>query len=67
MIGSEIVERGRVYFATSDTGLLHALDASSAASLGTLENRRWPTFSSPAVAGDTVYFGSMDGHVYAVH
>jgi outer membrane protein assembly factor BamB len=66
VIGSAIVDRGRVYFATSDTGLLHALDASNGTLLHSIENRRWPMFSSPAIAGDTLYLGTHEGILRAI-
>jgi len=66
VIGSAVVDRGRVYFATSDTGLLHALDAATGALLQTIENRRWPMFSSPAIAGDTLYLGTHEGYLRAI-
>ncbi len=66
VIGSAVVDRGRVYFATSDTGLLIALDAATGALLQTIENRRWPMFSSPAIAGDTLYLGTHEGYLRAI-
>lgn len=66
VIGSAVVDRGRVFFATSDTGLLHALDAATGTALQSVENRRWPMFSSPAIAGDTLYLGSHEGFLRAI-
>ena len=57
---------GRVYFATSDTGLLHVLDAKSGVPVAKLDFSRWPMFSSPALAGDMLYIGSHAGKVIAV-
>jgi len=57
---------GRVYFATSDTGLLHAFDAKSGAPLFSVDFKHWPMFSSPAIAGETLYIGSHQGRLNAV-
>ena len=45
VINSAAVKDGKVYFATSDTGLLHALDARTGAEVFTLDFNRWPMFS----------------------
>ena len=66
VIASPAVLDGKVYFATSDSGLLHALDAKSGAPLFSLDNKHWPMFSSPAIAGDTLYIGSHEGKLLAV-
>jgi outer membrane protein assembly factor BamB len=34
--------------------------------LQTIENRRWPMFSSPAIAGDTLYLGTHEGYLRAI-
>lgn len=67
VIASPAVLDGKVYFATSDTGLLHALDAKSGASLFSLDNKHWPMFSSPAISGDTLYIGSHQGKLLAIN
>jgi eukaryotic-like serine/threonine-protein kinase len=65
VITTPIVHDGRLYFATSDSGMFHALDAKSGASL--FSNKFiWPMFSSPAIAGSTLYIGSHQGKVIAV-
>jgi outer membrane protein assembly factor BamB len=66
VIGSAAVQGGKVYFATSDSGLFHALDAKSGATLFSLEGKQWPMFSSPAISGDTLYIGSHEGKLLAV-
>ena len=66
VIASPAVFDGKVYFATSDTGLIHALDAKSGAPLFSLDNKHWPMFSSPAIAGDTLYIGSHEGKLLAI-
>ncbi len=66
VITSPAVFDGKVYFATSDSGLFHALDAKSGAPLFSLDNKHWPMFSSPAIAGDTLYIGSHEGKLLAI-
>ena len=66
VISSAAVSDGKIYFATSDTGLLHALDAKSGAPLFSLDFKHWPMFSSPAIAGQTLYIGSHQGRLNAV-
>lgn len=65
-MGSPAVADGRVYFAASDSGQLHALDAASGISLFSLRSSKWPMFSSPAIAGDFLYVGSHEGKLFAV-
>jgi eukaryotic-like serine/threonine-protein kinase len=67
VIASPAVSGGRVYFATSDTGLFHALDAKSGAPVFSLDFKHWPMFSSPAIAGDFAYIGSHDGRLLVVN
>jgi outer membrane protein assembly factor BamB len=66
VINSAAVKDGKVYFATSDTGLLRALDATSGAELFTLDFNHWPMFSSPAIAGNLMYLGSHQGRLLAI-
>ena len=66
VISSPATVDGRVYFATSDTGLLHAFDAKSGAPLYSVDFKHWPMFSSPAIAGETLYIGSHQGRLNAV-
>lgn len=65
VIGSPAVKEGKLYFATSDSGLFHAVDARTGADLFSL-SFKWPMFSSPAVAGNMVYIGSDEGKLFAV-
>lgn len=66
VIASPAVQDGKVYFATSDSGLFHALDAKSGAPIFSLDNKHWPMFSSPAISGQTLYIGSHDGKLLAI-
>ena len=66
VIGSPAARDGKVYFATSDSGLFHAVDAKTGASLFELDFKHWPMFSSPAIAGDTLYIGSDQGKLFAI-
>src|SRR5437016_9922677 len=66
VISSPAVLDGKVYFATSDTGLLHSFDAKSGAPLFSLDFKHWPMFSSPAIAGETLYIGSHRGRLDAI-
>jgi len=66
VIGSPALLDGKVYFATSDSGLLHAADAKSGAPLFSLDNKHWPMFSSPAISGETLYIGSHEGKLLAI-
>lgn len=67
VIGSPAVENGKVYFATSDSGLFYALDARSGTPIFSLNLNKWPMFSSPAVAGNMVYIGSHAGKLMAIN
>ena len=67
VISSPAVREGKVYFATSDTGLFHALDAKTGAPVFSLDFKHWPMFSSPAIAGDFAYIGSHQGRLLAVN
>jgi outer membrane protein assembly factor BamB len=67
VIGSPAVNGGKVYFATSDSALLHALDAKTGAETFSLNYKGWPLFSSPAIAGDTLYVGSHEGKLFAIN
>jgi len=66
VITSPAVKDGKVYFATSDSGLFYELDARSGAAIFSLKFLGWPTFSSPAIAGDMLYVGSTAGKVNAI-
>jgi outer membrane protein assembly factor BamB len=66
VIASPAVSDGKVYFATSDTGLFYGLDAKTGAVLFSIENKNWPMFSSPAIAGDVGYIGTHQGKLMAI-
>jgi len=61
VISSPAVRDGKVYFATSDSGLFYEVDAKSGAVIFSVNFHGWPTFSSPAIAGDMLYVGSWAG------
>ena len=65
MIASPAVERGVVYFPTSDGERFKALDAATGATIYDISNKA-VSFSSPAIARDTVFYGSSDGWLHAV-
>jgi outer membrane protein assembly factor BamB len=65
VITSPVVHDGTVYMATSDTALLHALDAKTGASIHSMKYH-WPIFGSPAIAGTTLYVAGEDGKVVAI-
>jgi outer membrane protein assembly factor BamB len=62
---SPVVHDGRIYFATSIPGILHALDAKSGAPLYQLSTGT-PVFASLSIAGNTLYFGNFGGSLTAV-
>jgi eukaryotic-like serine/threonine-protein kinase len=65
VITSPVVHDGIVYFATSDTALFHALDAQTGSPVYSIKFH-WPVFSSPAIAGSTLYLASQDGKLTAI-
>ena len=67
VISSPAVRDGRLYFATSDSGLVHALDAKSGREIFSLDFKHWPFFSSPTLAGDYLYIGSHQGKLLAIN
>jgi eukaryotic-like serine/threonine-protein kinase len=66
VIVSPVVHAGKVYFATSDTALLHVLDAKTGTPIDSLRLFHWPIFSSPSIAGTTLYVAGQDGRLIAV-
>ena len=66
VVSSPAVRDGVVYFATSDTAAVHAVDAASGAPLYELSFNHWPFFSSPTLAGDYLYIGSHSGKLIAI-
>lgn len=65
VITSPVVEAGKAYFATSDTALLHILDAQTGAPVDSIKFH-WPIFGSPSIAGGTLYLGGQDGKLVAI-
>ena len=65
VIGSPVVQDGKLYFSTSDSGLFYALDAKTGTSVFSLKFI-WPMFSSPTIAGNTLYIGSHEGKLIAI-
>jgi eukaryotic-like serine/threonine-protein kinase len=65
VITSPVVHAGKVYFATSDTALLHILDAETGAPIDSLKFH-WPIFGSPSIAGNTLYLAGQDGKLVAI-
>ena len=66
VIGAPAVRNGKVYFSTSDSGMLYELDAKSGTGPSLLSSNKWPMFSSPAIAGNMLYIGSDEGKLFAV-
>jgi outer membrane protein assembly factor BamB len=60
------VHDGKVYFATSDTATVYALDAKAGTPIFSLKFDSWPLFSSPAIAGGMLYIGSHQGKLIAI-
>ena len=65
VISSPAVDKGRVYFSTSDTGLFYALDAKTGTVVFSVKFT-WPLFSSRTIAGNTIYLGSNAGKFMAI-
>lgn len=65
VISTPIVHAGKLYFATSDSGMFQALHADSGLPVWSLK-LQWPMFSSPAIAGNLLYIGSHAGKLLAV-
>jgi outer membrane protein assembly factor BamB len=66
VVGSPAVRQGKVYLATSDSGLFFELDAQTGNPLFSLGFKHWPMFSSPAVAGNVAYIGTHEGKLVAI-
>ena len=66
VITSPAVENGKVYFATSDSGLFYELDAKNGSVVFSLKFQGWTTFSSPAIAEGMLYVGSSAGKLNAI-
>jgi eukaryotic-like serine/threonine-protein kinase len=67
VIASPAVRDGKVYFATSDSGLFYAVNASDGSVIFSVDFQHWPTFGSPAIAGDMLYTGSWRGTLTAIN
>lgn len=66
VVASPAVRDGKVYFATSDSGLVYALDAKNGDVVFMVNLQGWPSFSSPAIAGEMLYEGSNTGRLNAI-
>jgi outer membrane protein assembly factor BamB len=66
VLNSPAVSQGKVYFATSDTGLLYAANAKTGEVAFSVK-LGWPMYSSPAIAGNMLYIGSTAGTLNAVN
>ena len=66
VITSPAVMDGKVFFATSDTAIVYALDAKNGTPMFSSKFNGWPLFSSPAIAGQTLYIGSHQGKLIAI-
>jgi len=66
VIASPAIRDRKVYVATSDSGKFFAIDARSGAVTFSVDFKRWPTFSSPALIGDYAYVGSWQGKLFAI-
>ncbi len=66
VVASPAVNDGKVYFATSDSGLFFAVQAKSGDVIFSIKFHGWPTFASPAIAGDMLYLGSWSGKLTAI-
>jgi len=64
VITSPAVTRGKVVFATSDSSLFRILDAATGKEV-LKESSKAYVFASPAVAGDVVYLGVLNGTLEA--
>jgi outer membrane protein assembly factor BamB len=64
VITSPSVADGRVFFATSDSSLYHVVDANSGKPIVCQQGKAY-MFPSPAVAGDVVFIGVLNGTLEA--
>lgn len=67
VLNSPAVYKGKVFFATSDTGLMYVADAKTGAIDYAVGFNGWPVYSSPAIAGDALYVGSTEGTLSMIH
>lgn len=66
VIGSPAVTKEAVYFATSDTGLFHAVDPRTGTDRFEIGTNHWPLFSSPVLADGKAYIGTHHGQLLAI-
>jgi eukaryotic-like serine/threonine-protein kinase len=66
VITSPVIYEGKVYFATSDTALLHILNAQDGNAVDSIKFH-WPIFASPSIAGNTLYVAGQDGKLVAIN
>jgi eukaryotic-like serine/threonine-protein kinase len=64
VVGSPAVRDGIVYFATSDSSKVHALEAASGKPVFEQQGRSY-MFASPVLAGDTLLIGLVNGSLDA--
>jgi len=64
VLGSAAVAGSRVYFGTSDTNMLRAVDAATGESL--FGTSLATCYSSPAIVAETLYIGTCGGLLFAV-
>lgn len=67
VLASPAVSHGKVFFSTSDSGMMYAADAKTGAVDYAVGFNGWPVYSSPAISGDMLYVGSTEGKLAAVH
>ncbi|HEY4284401.1 MAG TPA: PQQ-binding-like beta-propeller repeat protein [Chthoniobacterales bacterium] len=58
------LNQGKLFFATSDSSLFHVVDAATGKSVNRQQGKAF-MFSSPAVAGDVVFIGVLNGTLEA--
>ena len=66
VVSSPAVKDGSVYFVTSDSSTLFALDAKSGTMQHSMKTNHWFMYSSPAIAGGMLYVGSTQGRLMAL-
>ena len=59
------IKDSTVYFGTSDTYLMLALDARTGKKKYSMKAKGY-LYSSPAIAGETIYYGDFTGNLYAL-
>src|SRR5205085_4023981 len=64
VIASPAVTQGKVFFATSDSSLFHVIDATVGKPVVRQQSKAY-MFSSPAIAGDVVLIGVLNGTLEA--